>query len=70
MTALQVCETLFICTKTDLAVNCIHSLAPDVIVIIQKWIKKAPVDSNIVIRATQVVEVLLKQTPDIKSKYM
>ncbi len=68
VTVLQVCETLFISHKRELAVSFIHKLSPSIVEFIQDWKRShSSSQSDVVIKATGVLEVLLKHTADEKS---
>ena len=70
LAVLQVFESFFVSPKKTLAIVCIHKLVPEVIKYIQKW-KNSPAtkgQSDVIIKATVVLEGLLKNTPNERSE--
>ena len=55
--------------KRDLAVSFIHKLSPSIVEFIQDWKRgsQSSAQSEVVIKATGVLEVLLKHAADEKS---
>lgn len=70
-------DTLFQCGKPQLAFACVHEIVPEVLQLIQKWNNKSVAttstaagkgQSDVIIKATGVLEGLLKLTPTTKRK--
>ena len=74
MKSLQVCDVLFVMKRKELASHFIHALGPELVGIVEESMKKTgpggrkTVEAKVVIRAIQLLEILLERTPEDKSK--
>lgn len=69
------CDVLFVMKKSELAAHFIHALGPELVGVVEESMKKVggpggkmTVESKVVIRAIQLLEMLLERTPEDKSK--
>ena len=74
MKALQVCDVLFVMKKRELAAHFIHALGPELVGLVEESMEKVgpggrkTIEAKVVIRAIQLLELLLERTPEDKSK--